>query len=546
MTLRTLAGLNTLLIFLLPADQASAWENLGATLDPPFVQFNGATGEKWFTETAGGGVAWVDYDGDGDVDLYLINSASHGWDNNRRVHTNAFYENRNGSLYRRDVGLNDSGFGMGVCAGDINADGRPDLYVSNFGPDRLYLNQDGERFVDATAQYGISDNAWSTGCAFADIDGDGDHDLYVAHYVAFSQFNRRQCTAPDSARPIICTPIAFAGAPDTLWINDGGGRFTNQSKSRGLLTDSEQRGFGVIISDLDGDTDLDIYVANDGGMNSYYLNDGRGFFSDQSLISGLGFDAAGKAQAGMGLDPGDWDGDGRFDLAVSNFAYEPNNIFHNLGNSLFEEISRTTNLFKISYPSVWWGIAWADFDLDADLDLVMASGHVEEEINSMVPSMQYPQANLLLLNDAGRLSVNEAFPSEPVNVSRGVAIGDLDSDGRPDIAVNNVNATPDIWKNGHPGGHWLGVQLAERVGHPIPLNATIQLNDGNNRQWRRLHSGGSYLSQHDLRALFGFSILPKSATLIVTWPDGSVERRRIEQFDRYLEVRRSESPTGSQ
>ncbi len=520
---------------------------LAAVVGLGFEHRDGRSGRYYFIETMGGGGGWLDYDGDGDLDIYLVNGAGTPGSALATPPTNALYENRDGRFVdvAQEIGVADESYGMGFCAGDYDGDGRPDLMVTNFGANRLYRNLgpvDGRvRFEDRAAEAGVDEQGWSASCAFGDLDADGDLDLYVTHYVDFEIGEGPSCE--DRARGLRyhCHPSHFRGVTDSLWINWGDGTFRSEGRKRGIATGATERGLGVVMSDLDADGDLDIYVTNDGSANRYYQNRGDGTFEDLSLLSGTALGASGAQQAGMGIATGDADGDGRFDLAVTNFSLEPNNFYLNQGDGLFEERARASGIAELSFRDLGWGIAFLDYDLDGDLDLATANGHVMDNVASFVPGIAYAQPNRLLAND-GRghftdVSARSGAAWRTAKPSRGLAVGDYDNDGRPDLLITTQNGAVDLLANRTRTGHaWLGIVLEGAPGNALAIGARVELVAGDRQQVREVRSGGGVLTQSDLRLLFGLGDHSGEVTATIRWPDGHRQVASTDQLDRYWTI----------
>ena len=343
-----------------------SFQDVTKSLGIRFQHIDGRSGERFYVETAASGGGWLDYDGDGDLDLYLINGALTPGSAPQSQPRNALYENRNGQFVdvTEKAGVGDTGYGMGFCVGDVNGDGRLDIFVTNFGPDRLFLNQGKGRFREVAKAVGVAGNRWGTNCAFGDLDGDGDLDLYVANYVNFSFENNPKCGNATTDTTSYCRPTAFQGLEDYLYINQGDGTFREEAQLRGIHQKGQGKCFGVLLNDADDDGDLDIFVASDGTMNRFFINDGKGYFKDESLFSGLGYNAAGEAEAGMGMDLGDVDGNGLMDLVVTNYAHETNTLYLNRGDTYFEDATRNAGLAEASLFPVGWGVQLFDADND--------------------------------------------------------------------------------------------------------------------------------------------------------------------------------------
>lgn len=524
-----------------------AFVNVAASVGIDFQHRDGRSGRHHFIETFGGGGGWLDFDGDGDLDLYLVNGAATPGSKLASPPANALYENRDGRFVdvAVEAGVADRAYGMGFCAGDYDGDGRPDLLVTNFGANRLYQNLgkiDGRvRFEDRAAEAGVAERAWSASCAFGDVDADGDLDLYVTHYVDFSLDEGPICE--DRARGIRfqCHPSHFRGVTDALWINQGDGTFRSEGRRRGLASGASERGLGVVMSDLDADGDLDIYVTNDGSANRLYQNRGDGIFEDLSLLSGTALGASGALQAGMGIATGDADGDGLFDLAVTNFSLEPNNLYINRGEGLFEERARVSGIAEASFRDLGWGIAFLDYDLDGDLDLATANGHVMDNVASFVPDVSYAQPNRLLANDGhGRftdVSSRAGAAWRAAKPSRGMAVGDFDDDGRPDLLVTNQNGTVDLLANRTTNEHaWLGIVLEGPEGNALAIGARVVVVAGDRRQAREVRSGGGVLTQADMRLLFGLGAHVGTVTVTVHWPNGRRQEASTDDLGRYWTI----------
>ncbi len=508
-----------------------------------FHHQDGRSGQKFYIESAASGGGWIDFDHDGDLDLYLINGAATPGSKLDGTPTNALYENRDGRFVdvTAKAGVGDTGYGMGMCAGDIDADGKLDFLLTNYGTDRLYRNLGGGRFAEIGAKAGVANDRWGASCAFGDIDGDGDLDIYVAHYVQFSFESNPFCG--DRARNLraYCRPNVFDGEADSLFINQGDGTFREEGKARGLVQGKDEKGYGVVMSDLDDDGDLDIYVSNDGTLNRLYVNDGKGHFSDEALLAGVGLSARGSAESGMGVDLGDVNGDGREDLLVTNYSMETNTLYLNLGGLMFEDGTRKAGLAESSYRYVGWGTAFFDHDNDGDLDLALVNGHAVDNIEIFEASLKYRQPNQLMENlGGGRFHdvSREAGPALAVErVSRALAQGDFDNDGRLDLLVTNTNDPIDLLHNEIDNGHhWLGLVLRGPKANPFAIGARATLTLNGKKTIREVRSGSSFLAQGDLRPHFGLGTHKGSVSVEIRWPDGRVQRETTEQLDRYWTI----------
>ena len=471
-------------------------------------------------ESGGNGLALFDYDGDGDLDLYLVS----GWrlDGARIAERgrNALYRNRGDGVFddvTARAGVGDDGWGTGVAVGDADGDGTDDLLVTNFGPDALYRNRGAGTFAAVAGAPSI--DGWSTGAALFDADGDGDNDLYLGGQV--------DCTLEEvlHAEPellwegmkVMIGPFGLEGLGNRYFENLGRGRFRDATREAGLLDAGEFYTFTVAALDLDGDLDLDLYVANDSNPNYLYRNDGTGRFQEMGLWSGAALDEGGNAQAGMGLAPADLDGDGWIDLLVTNFGRDVSTVYRNLGDFNFEDVTRALGVGGATFLPLSWGTVFADFEHDGDLDLVIANGHIYPQADLATEvGTSFRQRNLLLENRGGRFvdATGDAGPGlAVVESSRGLAAGDLDGDGDVDLVVSNVDALPTVLRNdSRPAGGWLIVDA------PGALRAVVET--GGRRFVRHRVVGGSYVSVSDRRFHFGLGPAAVVDRLTLLWSDG--------------------------
>jgi enediyne biosynthesis protein E4 len=479
--------------------------------------FGGGPSKWHLVESGGNGVALLDYDGDGRLDIYAVSAFELDERNGRaRVpHRNALYRNLGGMRFENvaaRAGVDAAAWGYGVCAGDFDDDGRLDLYVANYGPNLLFRNKGDGTFEEVAAKAGVSAGGWSTGCAFLDADGDGDLDLYVARYVAAPW---EEVAAPGrflmwrGAVKVMLGPAGLPGAADLFFENQGNGTFKEMTEARGLADKTQAYGFGVVATDFDGDGWTDLFVANDSNPDFLYRNlAGRGFES-VGLAAGVAVNAEARAQASMGADAGDYDGDGRIDLAVTTFAFDHNSLYRNLGDGTFEDVSVRTGLAASTFENMSWGLAFLDADQDGDLDLYYANGHLFPQVDEH-PELKetYAQRDQIFLNEGGRFRDVSATAGRGLTVqkcSRAVAVGDLDNDGDPDLVISAMDEEPTLLENTQQSGnHWLGIEVRQKGRNPFAIGARVAVTDaGGRRQIREIRSGGGYLSQNDLRALFG-------------------------------------------
>jgi hypothetical protein len=506
-----------------------------------FEHYNGFSGEYYYIETFGPGSAFLDYDGDGWQDIYLVNGTYLKGLAPDPLPANQLYRNLgDGTFARQDAGAADLGYGMGAAVADYDNDGDPDLYVTNFGPNALYRN-DGGRFADATGETGTGDQRWGTSCAFLDYDNDGDLDLFATNYVDFDL--DRNVVCKEGKIRTYCRPQAYEPIGDLLYRNDGG-RFVDITREAGI--ELAGRGLGVALSDFDWDGDTDIYVANDGTMNFLYENR-RGHFAEIGLLAGTRYNEDGRAEAGMGVDFGDYDNDGHQDIFVTNFGFETNTLYRNSGEGHFADIVGPLGLAEPTYDPLGFGTKFIDYDNDADLDLFVANGHVLDLMDDIDTTghLSYYQTNQLLRNEAGARFIDVSAQSGASfavkNVGRGTATADYDNDGDLDLLVNGVADPPRLLRNdGGNQRHWLLVELVGTA-HRDALGAIVKATFGTSTQIRERQSGGSYLSAHDPRLHFGLGAA-KQVDLEIHWPDGQIQRLLAVAANQILRVEQPPTP----
>ena len=506
------------LVFTWTAFETSLGEPLfvevGEASGVDFGHANGARGEKAITEIMGSGVLFFDYDSDGDQDLYFVNSAGPA----------GLFRNATGGVFE-DVSaaahVTDSGYGMGAVAGDYDADGDPDLYITCYGPNKLHRNEAGAAFYDATDEAQVGDDGLGMGAAFGDYDLDGDLDLYVANYLEFGPELNKPCTRNDTVR-VICAPDAFDPEPDLFYTNDGTGRFREAATEVGL-TPSGGKELGAVFTDIDLDGDLDLYVAGDRTSNLLYRND-SGRFAEVSLVAGAAYNDEGRALAGMGLAAGDYDNDGLPDLFVTNFQWDANTLYRGDGDGFYTDVTFASGIGTPSIPYMGWGAAWLDYDNDGDRDLFVANGHLDDNIE-LFDRCSYPQPNQLFRNDGagGFTDVSQqAGPGLAVQkVSRGVAVADYDDDGDVDLAVNNNNQRSSLLRNDRGDGqNWLVVDPRSRDGGTAVIGTRVVVVADGQQQVREVTGGGSYLGQNNTRLHFGLGRRASVDRVLVHWPGG--------------------------
>lgn len=506
-----------------------------------FVYRSGHTDRHYLPEIMGGGAALLDMDNDGDLDVYLVQAgdlldpASHRPGNRlfRNRGDGSFEDVTNGS------GAEVRGYGMGVTAGDYDNDGDTDLYVTNLGPNVLLRNDGGGRFTDVSTTARVADPRWSTSAAFVDYDADGDLDLYVANYIDWSPSVERDCYSLTGV-PDYCAPRNYdAPIRDTLYRNEGGGVFTDISVQAGLGA-AFGNGLGVAPGDFDGDGRLDIFVANDGMPNQLWLNRGQGRFEDVALIRGCAVDLDGKAKAGMGVHATDVDDDGDLDLLVVNLDGESDSFYRNDGD-YFSDETAAVGLRVTSRPFTRFGMALLDFDNDGYLDLYEANGRVGRQ-SELYSSDPFAEPNLLLRGtSAGRFEevMLRGGTSAPlVATSRAAAFGDLDNDGGVDLVVVNRDAPAHLLRNVVQGrGHWITVRVVDEHGRDA-FGATVTLSAGGRRLRRDVTAAYSYLASNDPRVHVGLGSETRVADVKVRWVDGSVESFGELEADRRVILRR--------
>ena len=502
--------------------------------------------QKFIVESMSGGVALIDYDRDGWPDIYFTNAQSvdmaiHG----QKARSALFHNNRDGTFtdVTDKAGVGFPCWAMGASVGYFNNDGWPDLLVTCFGGVVLYRNNGDGTFTDVTRSAGLSgDRMWATGAAFGDYDGDGWADLFVSHYVDFDLNDMAAFGSSDSCRymgiDVQCGPRGMKGSKDNLYHNNRDGTFTDVSEKSGVGNEEHRYGLTAIWSDFNNDGKLDLFVTNDGGANYLYQGNGWGSFEEVGFSSGVALSESGSRQANMGIALGDSMHSGRMSLLISHFDSEYAAFYRNDGGMSFTDVSVPSGIAKATRGYVGWGDAFVDFANDGWPDIFLVNGHVYPQLESVISGLKYLEPKLLLRNQRDGtfrdISKLAGASIETPQVSRGLAIGDLFNDGKLEAVVENLKGKPMILRpQGGPENHWISYQLEGVKSNRLALNARVRATAGDLVELGEVISGGSYLSQNDLRIHFGLGGHERVDRTEVLWPDGKIERISNLAADRF-------------
>jgi hypothetical protein len=526
-----------------------------------FKHRSGTPEKNYIFEVPSGGVAIFDYDGDGLPDIYLLNGSTIGALQGKEKPPRAALYHNLGNWKFEDVtdkaGVANERWGMGVAIGDYDNDGRPDIFVSNFGVSRLYHNNGDGTFTDVAEKVGVARKGWSTGATWGDYDGDGRLDLFVPGYAEID-LNNLPPSPSEAGKPggvgqnfcqfrgvpVMCGPRGLPGEGDTLYHQKADGTFEDVSVKAGVNDPQKYYGFSSAFVHVNEDPLLDLIVVNDSTPKQLYINKGDGTFEETGYPSGVALNENGREQAGMGLAVGDYDNDGRVDFHITNFSDDSNVLYHNDGDGNFTDVTFQAGLGEVTIPFLGWGTSFLDYDNDGWKDLIVANGHVYPTVDDHQWGTSYAQQILLFHNlRNGKFERIGAAPGSGLAqawCARGLAVGDLDGDGRLDVVLNNIDSKPTVLRNvSAPVGHWLELRLVGDVSKKSPrdaIGAIVYVSTGKIRQRQDVVSGGSYASQNDMTLHFGLGAATAVDKVEIKWPDGFVEAVQIPGVDRKLTV----------
>lgn len=503
------------------------------------IQFDhlSSPAKKYILESMSGGVALIDYDRDGWPDIYFTNAPDVDMQlAGKKARSALFHNNRDGTFtdVTDKAGVGTPCWAMGAAVGDYNNDGRPDLLVTCFGGVVLYRNNGDGTFTDVTKEAGLGgDNLWAMGAAFGDFDGDGLDDLFVSHYAAMNLHDLpafgSTVTCQYHTVKVQCGPRGLPGSPDNLYHNNGDGTFTDVSRQAGVDDPEGRLGLTAVWSDFNSDGRLDLFVANDGSGNYLYRNDGNGHFTDVGFQSGVALDENGNSLANMGVALGDYLHTGRFSIVITHFSEQYAQLLRNDGSLNFTDTSDISGIARATTHFVGWGDAFYDISNSGWLDLVMVNGHVYPQVDQAHLGIHYREPSLLFMNnrDGTFRNVSDLAGTalKVPRTGRGLAVGDLFNDGKQELVVENIEGQPTILRpEGGPDNHWISFELGGTKSNKLGLNAQIRVTAEDLVQTDEVRSGGSYLSQNDLRLHFGLGNHRQADSVVVSWPSGTIDR----------------------
>ena len=501
---------------------------------------NGKSVNKYLPETTGAGCAFLDYDGDGWMDIYLVNSGKCDfYDPNPPLRNALYRNNRDGTFtdVTAKAGVGAGGFGQGVAVGDFDGDGLPDLYITQYGNNILYHNNGDGTFTDVTQKAGVAAPGWSSSAVWFDYDNDGRLDLFVCRFVDFDKSKNLPCEADN--KPGYCIPRLYKPMASWLFHNNGNGTFTDVSKSSGI-GNYLGKAWGVVATDINNDGRMDLFVANDTTQNFLFLNRGNGHFDEVGTVAGVAYSEAGRPRSGMGVDSADYNEDGWMDLFVANIDHEMYSLYQNDHDESFDDQAGSNGIASATRLMSGWGLKFFDFDNDGNLDLFLSNGNPDDLIQVYHKDVGYEEP-LLLFRNNGKTFQNISETSGPLfakNLSaRGLAVGDFDNDGSVDVLITVNGGAPLLLRNkAGKQNNWLGLSLSGTKSNPDAVGARVTYQAGDLRRNRMKIGGGSFLSSHDPRIVVGLGQRTKVDWLEVKWPNGTVQRFTNLPINRYIRI----------
>ncbi|HTU43368.1 MAG TPA: CRTAC1 family protein, partial [Candidatus Aquilonibacter sp.] len=502
--------------------------------------------QKYLPETTGAGCAFLDYDNDGWMDIYLVNSGKCDFYDPHPPLRNALYHNNRDGTFTdvtEKAGVSAGGYGQGVAVGDYDGDGFPDIYVTQYGRSILYRNNRDGTFTDVTEKAGVAAPGWSSSAVWFDYDNDGRLDLFVGRFVDFDKSKNLPCKANNM--PGYCVPHLYQPMASWLFHNNGDGTFTDVSTASGIAS-HKGKAWGVVATDINNDGRMDLFVANDTVANFLFANRGQGKFEEIGQPAGIAYSEEGRPRSGMGVDSVDLNQDGWMDLFVANIDHEAYALYQNNHDETFDNIAAATGIANATRLMSGWGLKFFDYDNDGNMDLIIADGHPDDQIENIYQNVKYREP-LLLFQNSGKGLKNVSAQSGPVfsqpMSARGLALGDFDNDGAVDVLISNNDAAPVLLRNNVGAhNHWLGLKLIGKKANIDAIGARVTYQSGDLKRSRMKVGAGSFLSSHDPRMVLGIGSRVKIDWLEIEWPQPSGLKQRLTDLpiDRYITIREGE------